>query len=399
MFANEACKGVQLLDLLEQRYDVVATNPPYMSNRNMGTNLSNGLKLFYKNNSDLYASFIARSMQLTNSKGFVSMICQQSFMFLSSFKDLRESILNSFKMRCVAHLGPHAFEDIIGEKVNTTMFSFSNGLNKEKNNKVVFHRLIDDEKKIEALKISIKENRNIFLIEQNTFKSIEGYPFVYWISKKIYSIFDVNKKIGDKFIIKSGMRIGNNDKYLRNYWEIFSDISKKNSIWQFYNKGGEFCKYYGPTEWLVDWRKQALNFYEINHSHRNKELYFKEGFTYSSISSKGFSCRYLKTGYVYDAAGPLLFDSNFLVLGYLNSKLFDYLLNLVNPTVNFQVDDLNRIPFHPPPPDTERRISSLVQQCVNIKKDALQFVINDREFKETAIQWGYNMFNEKGGGV
>lgn len=162
MFASEACKGVQLLDLLEQRYDVVATNPPYMSNKNMGTNLSNGLKLFYKNNSDLYAAFIERNLQLLSLSGYIGMITQQSFMFINTFEKLRKLILNNCSIRIMIHLGPHAFEDIGGEKVNNTMFSFRNEYDIKKNdeNEVMFLRLIAEKNKEQALKELLMEDKN-----------------------------------------------------------------------------------------------------------------------------------------------------------------------------------------------------------------------------------------------
>jgi hypothetical protein len=125
MFANEACKGVQLLDLLEQRYDVVATNPPYMHTRNMGKTLGDGLKLLYPtDSSDLYISFINRCIQLSDKNGFASLVSQQSFMFTLNYEDLRKRLLDNFSIHIMAHLGPHAFEDITGEKVNVTLFSY-----------------------------------------------------------------------------------------------------------------------------------------------------------------------------------------------------------------------------------------------------------------------------------
>lgn len=121
------------------------------------------------------------------------------------------------------------------------------------------------------------------------------------------------------------------------------------------------------------------------------------------VSQKGFNARHLPGQCVYDMGGPCILPGKlnvFYLLGLYNSSLINIFLKLINPTINFPLGDIGRIPYKTPSPDIERHISALAQQCVNIKKDALQFVINDREFKQTAIQWGHNRItNEKRGEI
>lgn len=385
LFANEAIKGVQLLDLLEKKYDVVATNPPYLDKRDYNPKLSDFLKKFYEDSyGNLYSAFIERCGQLAHNNGKIAMITPQTYMFLTTYSKLREHILNNYVIEKFVH---NAFGAIEEATVDTAMFVFNK--KHSQNDMGLYYRLVQEEEKEKRLKelieIGIVDKKKVFAVNQNDFKIIDGWPFVYWIGKNFFPIFSLYKTISDFFIVKSGMRIGNNDKYLRKLWEI--NFVKIGQEWHLYNKGGDYCKHFGNNEWLVNWRPSALKFYDQNHSHRNKELYFKEGFTYSDISSKGFSCRYIEKGFVYDAVGPILFSNDFFVLGYMNSKLFSYILNILNPTIHFQVNDINRIPFKQPNLQTEQKLSKLAQECVNIKKDLLQFVINDREFKQTAIEW------------
>jgi hypothetical protein len=387
LFANEAIKGVQLLDLLERRYDVVATNPPYMSNRNMGTRLKRDVsRLYPKTSSDLYAAFIGRCLQLTQRNGYTSMITQQSFMFITTYEALREIILTSCHIRTMAHLGPHAFEDIGGEKVNTTMFTFAKQQGDAKI--ATFLRLVDKENKADTLKgLDIQEYQTL----QRNLKVIDGWPMVYWINRNIRNTLASNYRFGDIFTIANGMRIGNNDLFLRYFWEIPEEEFLVGDKWKPYNKGGSSSKFFELPLYTVRWDTQALDFYEQNHSHRRKELYFRECITYTLVSSKGFSCRWLPKGYVFDAAGPSLFceDNRFLNMGLaiLNTKLAGYLLNILNPTINFPPADVARLPFQQPKSATQRRLGELVSSCVDAQKALLRSILTQQNFQSTALDW------------
>jgi hypothetical protein len=389
MFANEACKGVQLLDLLEQRYDVMATNPPYMHTRNMGKTLGDGLKLLYpSDSSDLYISFINRCIQLSDKNGFASLVSQQSFMFTLNYEDLRKRLLDNFSIHIMAHLGPHAFEDITGEKVNVTLFSITKQASSDK--KSVFYRLVEDENKDQMLLHKIK-NKDYYILNQNRFRSIESQPFVYWISNKIYSLFEDLPNLGAFFIVKNGISTGNNDVFLRFYWEV----DERSLKWSNYVKGGDFNRYYGNTDLVVDYNEEKMRKYPNFRNRENTDYFSQEDITYTAITGYKFNARYKPKNFIFDNAGPCIFEKKnskydlFYALCLLNTTIIDYFLKLLNPTLGLQARDISRMPF-PSSPDTERRVSALANQCVNIKKDALQFIINDRELKQTAIQWGYN---------
>ena len=398
MFANEACKGVQLLDLLERRYDVVATNPPYMHGRNMGRTLKSDIKSLYpKNSSDLYAVFIERCVQFTGYKGFIAMITQQSFMFINSYVVLRKYLLENCLIRNMAHLGPHSFEDISGEKVNSTMFSITNLKNDE--TKSIFFRLINEDEKEKNLtrliNSEVVNKDKLFTIYQDNFKIIPGWPLVYWVDNKIRDLFSIQSKLDSIVEFANRTKTSDNEEYTRYYWEPKESIGQ-NCKWVLYTKGGEFNKWYGNNDILIDWSKEARDFFRKSPKGRiTDEIYwFREGITYSSTSGKGFGCRLIPSLCVYDVKGPAIFsktnDNIYFLLGLFNSKIISYILEMLNPTIEIQSGDIERVPFCPPPLDIKCRVSALAQQCVSIKKDALQFVLTDREFKQIAIQWGHN---------
>ena len=386
MFANEACKGVQLLDLLEQRYDVVATNPPYMHKRNMEHNYRSLLQSIYPiSKEDIYGMFIYRNFILGTNNGFISMITQHSFMFTSRYTELRQILLENGTIRTMAHLGPYAFEDIQGEKVNTTMFSFLKNNNSKQNS--IFFNLINSFNKKKDLIDYINSNR-IYNVNQKDFYYIDGSPFVYWIPKNTLQIFKNNKSFSFFGKPKAGSTTSNNDKFLRYWWEINNFVN-----WRKYEKG-DATKYYSGVKNFVFWENNGEKLRNTKGSVIASEQYFDlDGIVFNLISTSEFTSRIFSKGAMFDHGANTIFELEYDLyynLGFLNSKLIGYSLSFINPTLNFQSGDIARIPFEPPSIDIERCVSALAQQCVNIKKDALQFVINDREFKQTATLWGYN---------
>lgn len=388
MFTNEAYKGVQLLDLLEQKYDLVTTNPPYMHTRNMGKSLGQGLKKLYpKNSSDLYISFMSRCEQLTKKCGFTALVSQQSFMFTLSYEDLRKKLLQDINIHVMAHLGPHAFEDISGEKVNVTLFVASNQFYEDR--KSTFYRLVEDNNKESVLKYKIKNNNN-YIINQTKFLDIPSYPFIYWISKGVYSLFQKYPLFGEYFIAKNGISTGNNDIFLRFYWEV----DGKNLTWSNYLKGGECKSYYGNIEYVVNYDESKMRRFPNFRNRENTNYFPQEGITYTAIVGTKFSARYKPENFIFDNAGPCVFRKGteydlYFALGFMNCIIFNYFLKLLNPTLGFQARDIERVPF-PNSGNGKINISTLSQKCVDISKQTQKFSLNDVEFECSAIQWGYN---------
>lgn len=403
MFANEACKGVQLLDLLEQRYDVVATNPPYLGHKNFTDNLKISLDdLYEKNSSDLYQCFIIRCIELNNSNGFFSMICQKSFIFLNTFVKTRELILKTDQIRTLILLGPGAFEDISGEVVNTTMFSLKKVIDNKFDS--IFFDVSNELSKASKIKEYIQKNK-IYRVNQINFNLISDSPFVFWMRDFDKLIFENYKPIDDKTknsfaAARQGLITGNNDRFLRYIWEI-----NDNETWMPYMKGGVPNKWYGNQLYVVNWYnngekiKQYVNEKgKLLSRPQNISFYLKEGITYSTTSNN-FAARYMPKGFIFDAKAsaifPITYKNVFYMLGLFNSNIAIHLLNLLSPALDFNVGYTQKIPFKVPEKETEKNVEKYVDSCITIKKSQLMFSINDRGFKQTAIQWGYNKLEKK----
>lgn len=332
--------------ILSINYNVVITNPPYMGNSGMNSNLKDYLKNNFPNSkSDLFAVFIEKCHKFSKINGFVAMITQQSFMFLSTFEKLRVKLINNHTIIDMAHLGAHAFDEIGGEVVQAT--SFINRSNFIENYNSTFHRLTEfnseSRKEEEFL-----NDKNMHVIKQNKFDKIPGSPMAYWVSDNLIDTFEKGITIDDISDFTGSQNItADNNKYLRYFWEInFNTLGKK---WIKYAKGGNYKKYYGNIDLVVDWSDDARNFYKNNITSNllDEKLWFKEGITYTAISSKGTGFRYMPPGCIFDKGGPSIVNIKnlYYCLGFLNSNLINYYLNILNPTINIQTKDIKAIPL------------------------------------------------------
>ena len=348
---------IQQSKLLAKNYDIVATNPPYMGNSGMNPNLKDYLKKNYpQSKSDLFAVFIEKCHDFCNEKGFVAMITQQSFMFLSTFEKLRVELINNHTIINMAHLGAHAFEEIGGEVVQATTFVNRNIL--IKNYKSTFHRLTEfnsESRKEEEF----HNDKNKFVITQSKIKKIPGHLIAYWVSDSFIKTFDKKNfidstngqinysQLKDLGVAKKGIVTGDNDKYLKMFWEV--DFSKINNKWFLCAKGGNYKKYYGNIEMVINWSEEAKNFYKNNKSSSSmpEKYCFKEGITYTTISSKGTGFRLLPRNSLFSNGGPSIINLNenlLYCMGFLNSKVANYYLKVLNPTINILSYNLNSLP-------------------------------------------------------
>lgn len=328
---------------LVQKYDVVITNPPYMAPDSKQKSYVQ--KNYPDSKSDLFAVFIEKCHDLTKKNAYQAMITMHSWMFLSSFEKLRNKLLINNTIINMAHLGARAFEDIGGEVVQTTAFVFGNTNIKEYQSS--FKRLVDynsqDLKEEEYLK-----DANLYISSATNFSKIPGSPIAYWISSKLLSAFQ-------------------DGRFLRLWYEVcnqniaFDCTSTEDSLaratrWFPYNKGGDFRKWYGNNDYVVNWENDG---YEIKHNFddngklrsrpQNTQFYFKNGVTWTLLSSSNFGVRISESHSIFDVNGMSAFSDsesmNRYILGYLASKVNFKILMIINPTLAFQAGDISKCPL------------------------------------------------------
>lgn len=345
-------------ELLTQRYHVVVANPPYMGGKQMPAEVKEFAADHYeKSKSDLFAMFMERAFSLAVQNGFTALITMQSWMFLSSLESLREYLLSTKVFVTMAHLGARAFDSIGGEVVQATAYIAQNCVGQGR--KGVYFRLVEgrSEHEKEATFMQALMNPRApqrFQASAEDFKKIPGSPIAYWVSAKILELFAQSKQLYE-FSVSDGQNItADNSKYVRFYWEVESqEVGVKRGKWVFYAKGGSFRKWYGNLEYVVDWSDKARNHYRAHPSARviPEYLWFKEGITWTLITSSKQSFRLLPHTATFDKGGSSIFLNDSLSLKgallFLNTSLSEYLLKIFNTTLNLQVDDVRKLPITP----------------------------------------------------
>ena len=365
---------VRQAELLVARYDTVAANPPYMGGRGMNALV----KKFAKNNfpdakSDLFACFIERGYTLAKEAGYNAMVTMQSWMFLSSFKKMRERMLREKTIKTMAHLGARAFGSISGEVVQTAVFVLKNSL--VGTYKPTFFRLLEGDERIKRTELVNGEKRFDTTV-QDEFKKIPGSTIAYWASEAVRKGFANNETVSQHFAVKKGMDTGNNDKFLRRWHEVdFSLVSVSSSApsgdphespkWVPYNKGGSFRKWYGNHDYLLNWEDNGYNVRNyLGSTLRNQGYYFRSSISWTDISSSRFGVRKYPAGFIHDNSGPSIFggDALLLLLSYMTCPAAQLFLSFLNATLHYQIGNIRDLPWMFP---TKGGVSEAAGRCIH----------------------------------
>jgi len=339
---------------LIETYDAVIANPPYMGSSNMDKWLANWTKKHYPDSKrDLCTCFIERGFTLAKPCGYSAMVTMQSWMFLGSFEALREKMLKERSIASMAHLGTRAFDAIGGEVVATTATVFGGS---PADAPASYLRLVDfdgEAAKEESIREAIANPTCGWFYRRSTdaFKSIPGTPIAYWIPRQLAQAFARGISIDEiSRYTGSQNKTADNDRYLRRWWEVSRSDFGPNCNWVFYSKGGDYRRWYGNFERVVDWTERARRFYDDNATSNllREEFWYQEGVTYTMLTSGKPNFRYMPAIGVFDMGGPEicgLGDDLGAVLGFLNSSVASVCLESMNPTLNLQARDIKSLPF------------------------------------------------------
>lgn len=374
--------------IISRKYDVVCTNPPYMGSKGMNEKLKNYIEKKYEiSKGDMFAVFIEKCIQMTKKQGFTSMVTMHSWMFLGLFEKLRENILNDTSLYSILHLGMEAFENIIGKVVQTV--SFIARKVKIANIKPFSIRLVDfyDSRRYEKEEQFFNIENRYSHISQSAFSKIPGSPIAYWVSDMFIENFSKGCSISTISDFTGSQNItANNEKYLRYLWEVKKLDIHQGGKWVLYSKGGDFRKHYGNLNNVIDWSLGARNFYNENKTSNllNEKYWYQKGISYTDITTRGSSFRYLPTGCLFDKSGPTInyVKSLYYVLAILNSKVSNYYLEVLNPTIHVQIKDIKNIPIIFDKEKSEY-IKKIEKANVNISKE-------DWDSFETSLEFRIN---------
>ncbi len=369
--------------VLGQKYWVAVTNPPYAAGSNLSMKVNNYLKKNYSDSkSDLFAVFIERCGQMIVDKGYQAMITQHSWMFIDSYESLRHSILKK-QFISLLHLGIKAFEEIGNDIVQTCSFVIKQSYEKDYRSKFV--RLVDC-KNFKQKEEEFLAGKYQIIRESNVFENIPGVPIAYWVGNQFIKNFEKNTYIENYGKITGSQNItGDNDKYLRLFWEVDSrNVGKR---WRFYAKGGDYRQYYGNLLFVVDWSEDGRNFYANNKTSNllGEEFWYKQGITYSAITSRGTGFRYLPEGCIFDKGGPAInisTDDITEIIALLNTNVAKYYFWVFNPSINLQVKNIKNFPV----------ILTKDENVINMAHLNLDYCRKDWDSFETSWDFKYHPF-------
>ncbi len=382
---------VEQAQLLVGRYDSVIANPPYMSV--MPQSLASFAdKHFKKSKYNLYGPFIERNLNFAKREGHVGMVTLQGWMFSLRYEAFRRDLLSKSCIVSMAHLGTRGFDSIGGEVVSTTAFV----LNKHAEQQFLgkFVRLVEGENE-EVKSSKLREQASGMSVEVTfnraaaQFSKAPANALIYWASENVERAFASMPRLASKLVTREGMATGSNEQFLRLWHECdftgialntlnIAEAKESRARWFPYVKGGGSRRWYGNFEYVVNWQNdghEIRNFADkktgrIRSHNYNGEFSFREGFSWSGISSADFAVRYVPKGFLFDAKGPMGFmddtQSTFAAMGLLNSRVANHFIKMMAPDLDFKLGHVLNLPFME---TNESEILQIHGDCIDIQSN------------------------------
>lgn len=390
---------IQIANILMNKYDIVVTNPPYMSQSNMSSKLKEYVSKYYNNyKADLFSAFMIRNKNYCINNGYMGFLTPFVWMFISSFEKLRDMILTNCNITSIVQLEYNSFDAAC---VPVVSFVIRNSHDDDyKGNYVRLSSFpgvaIQEQKYLEAI-----NDKPEYYFETNLKKmtDIPKKPIAYWLSEDFLKNFD-EKKISDYASVVTGMTTADNNRFLRKWWEIdynkiaFNCDNTNNKYkWYPYQKGGEYRKWYGNNEYVVNWENNGYeikNFKDaatgkVRSSSYNDNYILHEGLSWTYLSNSCFGIRYVPKGFLFDNKGSMIFckDNLYYILGFLCSKYAHQILDLLNPTMSFQPGDIASVPIKLS--NDKTIIEEIVKNNIDIEKGEWDSFETSWDFKKNPI--------------
>lgn len=391
---------VHVAQNMAQKYDVVVTNPPYMGSNSMDVNIARYISHNYlSGKTDLYAVFIEKCIKMIKQFGNVAMITQQGWMFLSSYEDLRNIILNK-RIESLLQLGAKAFDEITGEVVQTCAFVLNNSYITKYNSS--FKKLVTYQGEV-AKSREFYNSKNSYIQSLDNVRAIPGAVFAYWSSLNILSVFEKYESLSTLLTPRQGVKTLDNNRFLKLWFEVefekigfgVQSLEEANSLhrkWFPYNKGGAAIKWYGNKDYIVNWENDGAEmkdfavqkYNSVTRTITNISNFFLSGITWSDVSTGNIAVRYAEAGSIFDSTGIMAFgneDQLQYIIGLMNSKVMMLFLEILAPSLHFNGGAINNVPLKYEG-NYQSKISKLTQNCESIAK---------KNWDLFEISWGFKI--------
>lgn len=398
---------IPILLILTNKYACVVANPPYMGSGNMNAQLKNYVSINYPlSKADLFAVFMESCLFLAVLEGYLGMINQHAWMFLPTYKNLREELLSVARIKTMLHLGPRTFEELSGEVVQSTAFSLV------KTQSIIsscFYRLVE-QKNIWDKEKAFLNGIGLYKLESDKlFHKTPGTPIAYWISE-IFSKALKNPQLGEKSDVKSGIMTGNDKEFIRSWYEVSrsnigfglessEDFHGRKENWYPFNKGDGLKKWHPDYHYVLKFKDAGKELKSLkgkqNFRVRDPKYYFNEGMNWSDVGSTIPSFRFQQKGFLFAARAPMIFDNDRVSLGLLNSKVIVEVIKVFNPTLTININDIERVPIIEIVSDSLKTVvESAVQQNIDITEAIDNQSETSWDFEQSPLLSKTNSFEE-----
>ena len=389
--------------IMIDKYDIVITNPPYMGNARMNSQIKEYTDKYYPEaKSDLFSVFFIKCCEMAKINGYLGFMSPFVWMFIKSYEELRKKFINEKYIVTLTQLEYSGFEDAT---VPICTFVLQNSFKNEKGDYIKLSEFKGAKnqpiKTLEAIENPKCSWR--YKADQKEFKKILGYPIAYWISNKVREIFENDRELKENFEIKSGIMTGNDEKFLKFWNEVefknigfklnnHSEMLKSRKKWFPLSKGVSYRKWFGNNEHIINLFDDGKDIKNSNGNYRLREskYYLKNSITWSRITSTKVSFRN-SNQILFSDAGPSIFLENNMkyMLALLNMKILEKFLSIKNPTLNFQVNDIASMPIKfINNQECIEKIDMLTQQNIDIAKEEWDSRETSWDFKKLFITNG-----------
>ena len=370
--------------VFSSRYHVVVTNPPYLGNNRFNAKLDSYIKKNYADvKSDLSMVMYMKAMEdFSLPNGMISFITTSAWMFLTSFEKLR-SYVNRFKtVTSLVDYGSELFEGKVGHNLIVSWVT----RNSKINYRLKGVRLVDycysrrDEKEPEFFNVN-----NHYTVTMEELNSIPGQPIAYWVDHHIIDAFRKAPKMSSFADVKVGLQTGNNERFLKMWTEVdldditFDSLTGENVKWVPHNKAGDYRKWYGNKYYIVNWKNNGEKIKACSGARpQNTAYYFKEGFSWSDVSSGAMSARYWPKGCIFDTCAPTIFPKKQgkYLFGLINSSVGQVLMDIMSPTIHYTAGSMMKFPVW----ENSESIDEIVDENIRVAKD---------DWDSFEISWGF----------
>lgn len=380
-----------ICEKLSRRFTCTVANPPYMGSSSFNPFMSKWIKKNYPDvKSDLFSSFVVRMFKFAKDHGECGVMSPFVWMFIGSYEKLRNEIINDRTLTSLIQL---EYSGFAGATVPICTYTFHNSF--IKGYKGGYVRLSDFVGAAAQAPKALEAIQNpdcgwFYRRDADTFKQIPGTPIAYWASDGLLSAFSLGHSIGDySDYTGSQNKTGDNNLYLRLFWEVGARSVGRKGSWATYSKGGDFRRWFGNLHWLVSIKKDAIEFYQSNPTSNllASKYWFSEGVCYTMLTSGKPSFRLLPPTGGFDMAGPCicgLGSSENWTLGFLNCSIAADVLSMLNPTLNMQARDIKALPMLISA-EYKPAINSLVDSNVSISKNDWDSFETSWDFKRSPL--------------